>query len=81
MPHITQPSEKKQILMTLIDDMTAAAIDHSAHGYSQFLHCRGELVSAIDKYMQEDQERIDFALNVASQVNKIFQLECTNNRT
>lgn len=81
MTPITQPQEKKVVLMNLIDDMTAAAIDRSSQGYSQFLYCREQLVGTIDKYMQEDQQRIDFALNVADEVNKIFQNECTNNRS
>ena len=67
--------------MSLIDDMTAAALDRSSQGYSQFLHCRSELIEVIDSYMKEDQLRMDFALNVAKQVNEIFQFDCTNNRT
>lgn len=76
---IIQPEHKKKILMSLIDDMTAAAIDRSSQGYSQFLHCRSELIEVIDQYMEEDRQRIDFALSIAEQVNKIFQKECTNN--
>lgn len=67
--------------MSLIDDMAAAALDRSSQGYSQFLHCRSELIEVIDSYMREDQVRIDFALNVAKQVNDIFQFDCTNNHT
>ena len=78
---ITYPEHKKKILMSLIDDMTAAALDRSSQGYSQFLHCRSELIEVIDTYMKEDQMRVDFALNVAKQVNEIFQFDCTNNRT
>ena len=78
---ITCPEQKKKILMSLIDDMTAAALDRSSQGYSQFLHCRSELIEVIDTYMKEDQLRVDFALSVAKQVNEIFQFDCTNNHT
>lgn len=78
---VTCPEHKKKILMSLIDDMTAAALDRSSQGYSQFLHCRSELIEVIDSYMKEDQMRMDFALSVAQQVNEIFQIDCTNNRT
>jgi hypothetical protein len=81
MPPALCPDHKKKILMSLIDDMTAAAIDRSSQGYSQFLHCRSELIEVIDTYMEEDRQRIAFALSVAEQVNKIFQKECTNNHT
>ena len=64
--------------MNLIDDMTAAALDRSSQGYSQFLQCRSELIEVIDQYMEEDRERIEFALNIVDQVNKIFQKDCTN---
>lgn len=74
------PENKKKILMSLIDDMTAAAIDHSSQGYNQFLHCRSELIEVIDKYMHEDQQRIDFAVKLANQINDLFQIKCTNNR-
>ena len=78
---ITYPEQKKQTLMQLIDDMTAAAIDHSSHGYTMFLQCRQQLVRQIDEYMKEDQERIDFAVNISNSLNKIFRIDCTNNRT
>lgn len=78
---VTFPEHKKKILMSLIDDMTAAALDRSSQGYSQFLYCRSELIEVIDKYMREDQMRIDFALNIVNQVNEIFQFDCTNNRS
>lgn len=78
---ITYPEHKKKILMSLIDDMAAAALDRSSQGYSQFLQCRSELIEVIDKYMQEDQLRIDFASSIADQLTKIFEFECTNNRS
>ena len=78
MSPIIQPQHKKKILMSLIDDMTAAALDRSSQGYGQFLQCRSELIEVIDQYMEEDRERIEFALNIVDQVNKIFQKDCTN---
>lgn len=66
------PTEKKKILMSLIDDMTAAAVDHSSQGYSQFLQCRSELIEVIDKYMEEDRRRIEFALSITDKVNEMF---------
>lgn len=74
---ITLPEHKKQILMSLIDDMTAAALDRSSQGYSQFLQCRGELVEIIDRYMKEDQMRLDFALSISQQLSKIFEFDFT----
>lgn len=70
--------------MSLIDDMTAAALDRSSQGYSQFLHCRSELIAIIDSYMREDQMRIDFARDFQFKLNQIFQFDCTdctNNRS
>ena len=76
---ITLPIHKKKILMSLIDDMTAAALDRSSQGYSQFLHCRSELIEVIDTYMEEDRQRIEFATDVANKINDLFQIKCTNN--
>lgn len=78
---IVCPQEKKKILMSLIDDMTAAALDRSSQGYSQFLHCRSELIAIIDSYMREDQMRIEFASDMQKRLNKFFEIDCTNNRT
>ena len=81
MSPVTCPEHKKKILMSLIDDMTAAALDRSSQGYSQFLHCRSELIEVIDNYMEEDRQRIQFALSIAQQVENIFTKPCTNNHT
>lgn len=80
-PLITAPDEKKKILMSLIDDMTAAALDRSSQGYSQFLHCRSELIEVIDTFVKEDRARIHFAMNVAQQIEEIFNFSCTNNHS
>lgn len=72
--NIISPEHKKKVLMSLIDDMTAAAVDRSSQGYNQFLQCRSELIETIDKYMEEDRKRIEFALNIVQQVNKIFDV-------
>ena len=53
-PLITAPEEKKKILMSLIDDMTAAALDRSSQGYNQFLHCRSELIEVVDSFVRDD---------------------------
>ena len=78
-PVVTAPQEKKKILMSLIDDMTAAALDRSSQGYSQFLHCRSELIEVIDSFMREDEARIKFAVYVAEEIERIFYFKCTNN--
>lgn len=71
---VIPPEQKKKVLMSLIDDMTAAAVDRSSQGYSQFLQCRSELIETIDKYMEEDRKRIEFALTISHQVHKIFDV-------
>ena len=73
--------KKKKILMSLIDDMTAAAVDRSSHSYLQFLECRSKLIEVVDMFMKEDEERILFAKNVYQQIEKIFNFSCTNNHT
>jgi len=70
--NFTHPEDKKKMLMTVIDDMTAAALDKSSQGYSQFLEYRNQMIQIIDTFMQEDKERIAFALDVAEKVEKIF---------
>lgn len=66
------PEHKKKILMSLIDDMTAAALDRSSQGYNQFLHCRSELIEIIDTYMEEDKKRIECVLAITEKVNALF---------
>ena len=75
----TSPHEKKRHLLNMIDDMTAAAIDRSSQGYTQFLFCRQQMLNLIDKYMKEDQMRIDFALDIQSKLNEYFKFDCKNN--
>lgn len=55
---LESPESKKVILMSLIDDMTAAAIDRSTQGHLQFLQLRTQLIEMIDQYAKEDRERI-----------------------
>lgn len=76
---LTSPHEKKRHLLNMIDDMTAAAMDRSSQGYTQFLFCRQQMLDLIDKYMKEDQIRIDFALQIRSTLNEFFKFDCTNN--
>ena len=78
---LTPPEEKKRHLLNLIDDMAAAAIDRSSQGYTQFLFCRQQMLNLIDKYMKEDQMRIDFTLHIQSKLNEILKFDYTNNRT
>jgi hypothetical protein len=56
---LQSPETKKVLLMTLIDDMTAAAIDRSSQSHIQFLDLRKQLIALIDKYAEEDRQRID----------------------
>ena len=78
-PVVTAPAEKKKILMSLIDDMTAAALDRSSQGYTQFLEIRSKLIEIIDSFVKEDKARMCFAIHVAQQIEEIFDFSCTNN--
>ena len=78
---VTHPTHKKEILMNMIDDMTAAAVDKSSHGYQQFLQCRAELIETIDRYMEEDRKRLELTQSIAQQIINAFdQNGCTLNR-
>ena len=66
------PEEKKAVLLQLIDDMTAAAIDRTPQGYSQFLECRNNLIKVIDNYAMEDKARIEFAESIFSKFDEYF---------
>lgn len=69
---VATPEEKKQVLMQLVDDMTASAIDRSSQGYSQFLMYRNELISVIDKFMEEDRKRVEFAQIISLKIDEYF---------
>lgn len=73
---ITHPDHKKKILMSLIDDMAAAAIDKTGHGYQQFLQCRTELMETIDRYMEEDKKRLELTQSIAQQIVSSLE-DCT----
>lgn len=66
------PEEKKIALLQVIDDMTAAAIDRSSQGYSQFLQYRNDLIALIDSYAKEDESRTEFAKCVSSKLDEFF---------
>lgn len=69
------PQEKKTIFIALIDDMTAAAVDRSAQGYTQFLQCRNELIRTIDSFVEADQRREDMAESISAQLNDYFEIK------
>lgn len=56
---LESPENKKVILMSLIDDMTASAIDRSTQGHLQFLQLRTQLIETIDQYAKEERKQID----------------------
>ena len=64
--------EKKAALLKLIDDMTAAALDHSAQGYDQFLQYRNNLIQLIDVYGLEDKNHVDFARSMFGKFDEYF---------
>lgn len=66
------PHQKKDTLILLIDDMTAAAIDRSSQGYANFLQCRNQLLNTIDSLIQIDLKREAIAKQVAIAVNEYF---------
>ena len=68
------PHEKKMILISLIDDMTAAAVDRSGQGYSQFLQCRSELLKTIDAYIEVDIKRDALAESISHNISQYFEV-------
>ena len=69
---VITPEERKQELMQLVDDMTAAAIDRSSQGYTQFLYYRNQLIKVIDTHVEQDQKRIEFGQFIASKIDEYF---------
>jgi hypothetical protein len=67
------PSDKRTVLISLIDDMTAAAIDRSSQGYSQFLQCRNELLKTIDGFVEADDKRNAAASDIAKKIQEYFE--------
>ena len=70
--------QKKHVLMNLIDDMAAAALDRSSQGYSQFLNYRKDLISLVDIYMEEDRERLEFVSSTMLRAQELFKKDFTN---
>jgi hypothetical protein len=70
---MTHPDEKKEILMNLIDDMTAAAVDRTSQGYQQFLHCRTLLIQTIDNYLKQDKQRLDLTQSIVQQITDAYK--------
>jgi hypothetical protein len=66
------PEEKKIALLQLIDDMTAAALDHSSQGYAQFLQYRNNLIQLIDAHSKEDKNHSDFARSIFGKFDEYF---------
>lgn len=58
--------------MNLVDDMTAAAVDRSPHGYINFLQLRKELVSIIDAFYKEDHIRSETVKKVMNDLNAVL---------
>ena len=67
----TSPETKKLILMNLIDDMTAAAVDRTSQSHIQFIQIRTELINTIDAYVKEDRKRINAIKAAAAIFNEI----------
>ena len=71
------PQERKTTLILLIDDMTAAALDRSGQGYTQFLQCRDQLLKTIDNYVETDLKRDalieDILCNTEKYINEKLQ--------
>jgi hypothetical protein len=63
--------EKKNALMSLIDDMTAAAVDRSSQGHIQFLELRNELMAKIDDFYREDEHRNEVVKLVMKELNEL----------
>lgn len=62
----TTPAEKKAALCTMIDNLTACAIDRSAQSFQMFLEYRTQLFEMIEKYQEEDEDKIKFLQEVHS---------------
>jgi hypothetical protein len=56
---LESPETKKKLLLTLIDDMTAAAIDRTSQSHILFIDLRSQLITLIDRYAEEEREHID----------------------
>lgn len=72
MPHpLESPETKKVTLITMIDDMTAAAINRTGQSHLQFIDLRSQLITLIDQYAIEDRERINAVKNAMKCLNEV----------
>ena len=62
------PENKTVVLINLIDEMTAAAVDKSAQSHIQFLYLRTELISTLHDYAEIDRNRIRVVKSVMKQL-------------
>lgn len=67
-------AEKKDILIAMIDDMTAAIMDRSSQGYSRFLDSRSQLIKLLETYAEEDKKKTAIMNSIIGNVDKY--LEC-----
>ena len=67
-------TEKKDILINMIDDMTAAIMDRSSQGYSRFLDSRSQLIKLLETYAEEDKKKTAIMNSIIGNIDKY--LEC-----
>lgn len=67
-------AEKKDILIAMIDDMTAAIMDRSSQGYSRFLDSRSQLIKLLESYAENDKKKTAIVNSIIGDVDKY--LEC-----
>lgn len=53
------PDQKKQALISLIDNMTACARDTSIQSYQMFLDYRKQIIDTLDDNAKENQKHLD----------------------
>ena len=71
---MTAATEKKDILINMIDDMTAAIMDRSSQGYSRFLDSRSQLIKLLETYAEEDKKKTAIMNSIIGNIDKY--LEC-----
>ena len=67
-------TEKKDMLINMIDDMTAAIMDRSSQGYSRFLDSRSQLIKLLETYAEEDKKKTAIMNSIIGNIDKY--LEC-----
>ena len=65
--------DKKQMLITMIDDMASALMDRSSLGYSRYLESRAKLIELIESLVEDDKSKHSIMAAIIGNVDKYLE--------